>query len=91
MISYSVRTLISVAVPLNIPVDVSKNKPADGSGVIDHCVIAPPVDSGTMFKAFELFSRTSSKDTYAIIGTWSRTVISICVVSVPPVFVADTV
>ena len=91
VMSYCVRIIISVGVPLNTPVDSSKSKPADGSGLIDHSVIAPPVDSGAMFRTLSFKSRTSSEDTYAIIGTWSRTVISISVVLVPPVLVAETV
>ncbi len=88
---YWVRLIVSVGVPLKTPVDASKNKPADGSGVIDQPVIAPPVDSGTMFRTLSFKSRTSSEGTYATIGTWSRTVISISVVLVPPVLVAVTV
>ena len=63
VISYCVRIIVSVGVPLSTPVDSSKSKPADGSGVIDQSVIAPPVDSGTMFRTLSLNSRISSDGT----------------------------
>ena len=91
VILYNVRFFVSVGVPLSIPVDESKNKPADGSGVIDQSAMAPPVESGSMFNTVESLRSNSSEGTYAIIGTWSRTVSSTCIVSVPPELVAETV
>ena len=88
VISYNVRFMISVGIPLNSPVDVSNTKPGEGSGVMDQSVTAPPVESGCITRTLELLRRTESDGTYAIIGTWSRTVMLNCVVVVPPVLVA---
>ena len=91
VILYNVRFLISVGVPLSTPVEESKNNPADNSGVIDQSVMAPPVESGSMFNTVELLRSNSSEGTYAIIGTWSRTEIEMVVEISPAELFAQTV
>ena len=70
---------------------MSNERPAESSGVIDHCRTAPPVERGTISTTLELLSNSISLGTYSTIGTLSSTVMLMYTVAVPPEFVAFTV
>ena len=88
VIVYMVRFCVFVATPENVPFVASKSRPDDGSGRMLHEVTMPPVEMASIVKTVELLSRVTSSGTYATIGTWSNTVMLICVVAEPPVLVA---
>ena len=45
------------------PVVLSNTRPAESSGVIDHDVMSPPLEIGTMSRTLELLSNSTSLGT----------------------------
>ena len=60
---YVIGPVISVGVPLMTPVVLSNTRPAESSGVIDHDVMSPPLEIGTMSRTLELLSNSTSLGT----------------------------
>ena len=75
-------------VPLIVPVEESRERPAGKPGETVHEVIVPPLTVGVSVVMVVPFSRVRELDPYEIVGGTSLTTMVTLAVSVPPVLVA---
>ena len=88
VIVYCVETETSVGVPERVPVEVSKERPAESVGDMSHVTTAPPVDDGVVVDIAVPLVRVNELVENAIEGVASLTVMVRVAVSNPPVLVA---
>ena len=80
--------MTAVGVPLSVPVDVSRDKPAGSDGETEYETTAPPVEVTAVVVMAVPLVRVNEVVLYAIDGAMSLTVMEIDAVSEPPVLVA---
>ena len=89
-----VREIISVGLPLTVPVDVSNERPLGSDGLMLQETISPcPVKVGANGRSVEAVSlvRLRSSGEYEITGTSSTMVMFMYAIAEPPLFVPVTV
>ena len=81
----------TVGVPVITPVVGLNTKPFGKDGETDQVTTAPPLTVGASGAIAESLVSVNGAPLYEIDGTTSLTVMSMVIVSLPPVFVAVTV